>query len=43
MKQHPIPFKGALVCAHRHKGSIGAFVRRGVGTDSPELDITSSP
>lgn len=76
MKEHPIPFNGAMVRAilegkkgstrrlvaappvdgwgfdgeygritssHKHKGKFGAFVRRGVGTDFPEVDIIPSP
>jgi hypothetical protein len=34
---------GRISSSHRHKGKFGAFIRRGVGTDFPEIDIVPSP
>ena len=34
---------GRITSNHRHKGKFGAFIRRGVGTDFPELDIIPCP
>lgn len=34
---------GRITSAHRHKGKFGAFVRRGVGTDFPEIDLVPCP
>lgn len=34
---------GRITSSHRHKGRFGAFMRRGAGTDFPELDIMPSP
>lgn len=34
---------GRITSTHRHKGKFGALIRRGVGTDFPEIDIVPCP
>lgn len=37
------PVFGRITSPHRHRNRFGAFIRRGVGTDFPQVDLIPSP